>query len=292
MKVLVTGGEGFIGKHLVNALVKSGYEVHSLDDRCHPSTLPKNKLCKYFYGDIEEIFDLEFFHRHPAHDRYDVIFHLAALSRIQPSFDDPSEFFRVNASGTQKVLDFARMIGNARVVYAGSSSRWHDPEISPYATVKKVGEDLCKMYRTVYGVDAQIARFYNVYGEGELVDDPFAAVIGKWRHQVNTGEPITIVGDGEQRRDFTHVDDIIQGLLRIGLGVLPEDIFEWELGTGHNYSIKEVADMFIERFGCKKVYVPNQKGNYQETLRESDDSLKHLEWLPQDRLRSYIKELK
>ena len=292
MKVLVTGGEGFIGKHLVNALVKLGYEVHSLDDKSHPSTLPKNPSCTYFHGDIEEIFDLGFVWMHPSHATYDLIYHLAALSRIQPSFDKPSEFFRVNASGTQKVLDFARMLGDTRVVYAGSSSRWHSPEISPYATAKKVGEDICKMYRRVYGLDAQIARFYNVYGEGELVDDPFAAVIGKWRHQVNTGQPLTIVGDGEQKRDFTHVDDIVRGLLRIGLGDLPVHVFEWELGTGNNYSINEVADMFVERFGCEKVYIPNQKGNYQETLRESDDSLKFLQWLPQDRLRSYIKELK
>lgn len=292
MKVLVTGGEGFIGKHLINALVGAGYEVHSLDDKSHPSTLPKNPKCTYFYGDIEEIFDLQFFYSSIPDSSYNLIYHLGALSRIQPSFRKPTEFFRVNASGTQKTLDFARIQSTARVVYAGSSSRWHTPEISPYATSKKVGEDLCKMYRTVYGVDAQIARFYNVYGEGELVDDPFAAVIGKWRHQTSLGEPITIVGDGEQRRDFTHVEDIVQGLLRIGVGVLPDDIFEWELGTGHNYSINGVADMFIERFGCEKVYIPDQKGNYQETLRESDDSLKYLKWLPQDRLRSYIKELK
>ena len=292
MKVLVTGGEGFIGKHLINALVGAGYEVHSLDDKSHPSTLPKNPNCTYFYGDIEEIFDLQLFYSSIPDSSYNLIYHLGALSRIQPSFRKPTGFFRVNASGTQKILDFARIQSTARVVYAGSSSRWHTPEISPYATSKKVGEDLCKMYRTVYGVDAQIARFYNVYGEGELVDDPFAAVIGKWRHQTSLGEPITIVGDGEQRRDFTHVEDIVQGLLRIGVGVLPDDIFEWELGTGHNYSINGVADMFIERFGCEKVYIPDQKGNYQETLRESDDSLKYLKWLPQDRLRSYIKELK
>ena len=217
---------------------------------------------------------------------FDLIFHLAALSRIQPSFNNPEETFRVNTIGTQKVCEFARLTG-AKVIYAGSSSRWHNPYQSPYAAYKHMGEEICKMYKKTYGMDIEIARFYNVYGPAEIVDGDWAAVIGIWRRQVRDGEKITIVGDGEQRRDFTHVDDIVEGLWRIGMkNEKQKDA--WELGTGMNYSINEVYQMFRERFGVDFINLPNQPGNYRETLRENDDSLTRLGWKPSDKLRDYI----
>jgi UDP-glucose 4-epimerase len=184
------------------------------------------------------------------------------------------------------VLDFARNIG-AKVVYAGSSSRWHDPYQSPYAACKHIGEEICKTYKKTYGMDIEIARFYNVYGPGEIVEGDWAAVIGIWRRQANAHEPITIVGDGEQRRDFTHVEDIVDGLYRIGFKTeVHEDA--WELGTGMNYSINEVYLMFKERFGIDFVYIPEQPGNYRKTLRENNDTVERLNWKPTDKLEEYI----
>jgi UDP-glucose 4-epimerase len=117
------------------------------------------------------------------------------------------------------------------VIYAGSSSKHHDPSDSPYAMTKFLGEEICKLYKKSFNVNVEIARFYNVYGPGEIVDGDWAAVIGKWRQQVRDGEPITIVGNGEQKRDFTHIDDIIDGLWKIGIkDLVHEDA--WELGTG------------------------------------------------------------
>jgi UDP-glucose 4-epimerase len=111
-----------------------------------------------------------------------------------------------------------------------------------------------------------------------------------WRRQVRDGEPLTIVGDGEQRRDFTHIDDIVDALIKIGFGT--ESVEDaWELGTGFNYSLNEVADIFIEKFGCEKVYIPQQRGNYQQTLRENDLALEKLDWKPTDRLKEYINGL-
>jgi UDP-glucose 4-epimerase len=218
-----------------------------------------------------------------------VIFHLAALARIQPSFTHPSETFRSNVVGTEAVLEFARSIG-ASIVYAGSSSRWHDPKKSPYAMSKYLGEELCKMYRQSLGCKIQIARFYNVYGPGEIIDGEYSTVIGIWRRQIRDGEPITIVGDGEQRRDFTHVDDIVDGLCRIM--VSPEYHPDaWELGTGVNYSINELYAMFQERFKCRRINLPDLPGNYRITLREHGDALDKLGWTPVDRLRTYISEL-
>lgn len=281
MKILVTGGVGFIGTALIKKLLNDGYNVHSLDN--YEVGLKENEVegCNYHVGDIENI--------HLMDKDFDLIFHLAALSRIQPSFNNPTETFRVNTIGTQDVCEFARLSG-AKVIYAGSSSRWHNPYQSPYAACKHMGEEACKMYKKTYGINIEIVRFYNVYGPGEIVDGDWAAVVGKWRRQVKNGEPITIVGDGEQRRDFTHIDDIIEGLWKIGVkDIKHEDA--WELGTGMNYSINEVYNWFKERFEVESITIPDQSGNYRETIRENDDSLKKLNWKPTDQLKNYILKL-
>jgi len=281
MKILVTGGAGFIGTNLIKRLLFEGHNVESIDN--YDSGLVSNHVdgCNYHTGDIESI-DL-------MDKDFNMIYHLAGLSRIQPSFKNPTETFRVNTIGTESVCSFAKKI-NAKVVYAGSSSRWHDPFQSPYACYKHMGEEICKMYRKVYDIDIEIVRFYNVYGPNEVVDGDWAAVIGIWRRQVINKEPITIVGDGNQRRDFTHVIDIVDGLYRVGTSnEKHEDA--WELGTGTNYSILEVYEMFKEKFGCDKLHIENQKGNYRITLRENNDAIDRLGWSPENRLKNYVDSL-
>ena len=282
MKILVTGGAGFIGTNLIKRLLIEGHEVHSLDN--YDSGLVENHIdgCNYISGDIEQI-------EYWRGDKFDLCYHLAALSRIQPSFENPLETFRVNTAATLSVADWAKH-NNVKVVYAGSSSRWHDPYQSPYACFKHMGEEIYKLYKKVYNLDVEICRFYNVYGPNEIVDGDWAAVIGIWRRQVKNSEKITIVGDGEQRRDFTHVDDIIDGLYKIGIGSEKHED-AWELGTGINYSINEVYEMFKEKFGTESIHIPDQKGNYRKTLRENDDALNRLGWIPQNRLREYINGL-
>ena len=278
MKILVTGGAGFIGTNLIKRLITEGHNVESIDN--YDSGLVSNHVdgCNYHSGDIESVNLMD--------KDFDLIYHLAGLSRIQPSFKNPSETFRVNTIGTERVCDFAKQI-NAKLVYAGSSSRWHDPFQSPYACYKHMGEEICKMYKKVYNMDIEIVRFYNVYGPNEVVDGDWAAVIGIWRKQIKEGKSITIVGDGEQRRDFTHVIDIVDGLYRVGTS---EEKHEdaWELGTGTNYSILEVFEMFKEKFNCEKIHIDNQKGNYRITLRENNDAIDRLGWSPENRLKKYI----
>ena len=281
MKILVTGGAGFIGTNLIQQLLFDGHEVHSVDNYETGTVENEVEGAVYHVADIEAV--------HLLGETYDLIYHLAALSRIQPSFENPDETFRVNTLGTQAVLEYARQTG-ASVIYAGSSSKWHNPYQSPYATYKHLGEEICKMYRNTFGVRAEITRFYNVYGPHEIIDGDWAAVIGKWRRQVRDGEPITIVGDGEQKRDFTHVDSIVEALVKLGMSDLTHED-AWELGTGNNYSINEVYEMFKERFGAECIYIPDQPGNYRETLRENDDTLERLDWHPEDRLAEYIKSL-
>jgi len=283
MKILVTGGAGFIGTNLIKRLLKEGHEVVSLDD--YETGTEDNHVdgATYIMGDIDSL-------GYWKGDSFDLCFHLAALSRIQPSFEDPTECFRVNAQGSQVVAEWARLNG-VKVVYAGSSSRWHDPFQSPYAAFKHMGEEVFKLYRTAYDCDFEICRFYNVYGPDEIIEGDWAAVIGIWRRQVRDGGKITIVGDGEQRRDFTHVIDIIDGLYKVGMGSEKHED-AWELGCGVNYSINEVYGMFKEKFPwIVPVYLSDQPGNYRKTLRENDDTLERLGWKPEDRLRDYIRSL-
>jgi UDP-glucose 4-epimerase len=146
------------------------------------------------------------------------------------------------------------------------------------------------MYKSVYKTNIEIVRFYNVYGPHEIIDGDWAAVIGIWRRQVRDNLPITIVGDGEQRRDFTHVEDIVDGLIKIAMS---NEVHEdgWELGTGVNYSLNEVYEMFRDKFGADRTYIPEQNGNYRKTLRENNAALDRLAWVPTDRLQDYINTL-
>ena len=157
MKILVTGGAGFIGSNLILRLIRDGHIVHSLDNYSTGSVHNEFNGCKYFRCDLVDINNTVSIDRD-----FDVIFHIAALARIQPSFLRPSDTFKSNVVGTEAVLEFARTIG-AKVIYSGSSSRWHDPTKSPYAMSKYLGEELCKMYKRSFGLMIQITRFYNVY---------------------------------------------------------------------------------------------------------------------------------
>ena len=278
--ILVTGGAGFIGSNLIVKLLSIGYKVYSLDNYSTGFKTNEHDGCNYFTGDVNNINKIRF----SSTNKFDVIFHLAALARIQPSFENPIQVFESNISGTSMVLEFARENGS-KVVFAGSSSRWHNPEESPYAMSKYIGEQLCKMYQKSFGMDVQIARFYNVYGPKELTEGDYATLLGIWRRKRRLGEPLPIYGDGKQRRDFTHVFDICEGLSKI----MDTDIknIDWELGTGVNYSINEICDMF----GSEREYLPDRKHNYQETIRKDDSTLIHLKWRPEDRIKEYIQHL-
>lgn len=281
-RILVTGGAGFVGTNLIKELLKLEHSVVSMDDYSIGTNLNHQKGAKYIKGDINQIQDLIL-------NDFDFCFHLAGLSRIQPSFEDPKETFRVNTEGTLKVLEWANK-NNTKVIYSGSSSKHHDPKISPYAMFKYLGEEICKLYKKTYKMNVEIVRFYNVYGPYEIIEGKWAALIGKWRGQIKKGKPLTIVGDGNQRRDFTHIIDIVDGLIKIAFSNNTlEDA--WELGSGKNYSINEVFEMFKVKFDVSVNYIENQKGNYKETLRESNNALELLGWKPQDRLQDYILNL-
>lgn len=280
-KILVTGGVGFIGSNLIKELKNKDFEVVSLDN--YSTGDKKNEIpgVTYINDDIVNIFKLD--------KDFDICFHLAAQSRVQPSFDDPDESLRVNVVGTSKVMEWAYK-NKVKVVYAGSSSKHHDPSDSPYAMYKFLGEEVCKLYKKSFKVNVEISRFYNVYGPGENIDEKFGNVIGIWSSKIKKNEPIPIVGDGEQKRDFIHVLDLVDGLIKIA-NTNHKHNDAWELGTGVNYSVNELFNLFKKKYNVKPIYISDQPGNYRKTLRINDDALKLLHWKPIDRLKSHIENL-
>jgi len=281
MKILVTGGAGFVGSNLIRRLFKEGHKIVSIDNYSIGTTANHIKGVKYHNLDVNDISTLQ--------NDFDLIFHLAGLSRIQPSFAQPTKTFQANACGVEALLEWARE-KKTKIIYSGSSSKHHNPYQSPYAFYKYIGEEICRMYRKTYEMPIEIVRFYNVYGPHEITEGDWAAVIGLWRSQAERGGPITIVGDGKQRRDFTHIDDIVDALILIAFSDETQKE-AWELGSGKNYSLLEVYELFNRRFGVEKLHIADQYGNYRKTLRENNAALDKLGWQPKDRLKDYIENL-
>ncbi len=290
MKVLVTGGAGFIGTNLIRKLVSMNIECISIDN--YVSGKKENHitdpLVKYYNWDIVEhirasweIVTKEIF------TDITCIFHLAAESRIQPSFVNPELTFDTNITGTVSILEFAKKYG-IQVIYAGSSSHHAGIYKSPYAFTKSIAGDICKMYSNVWNLNTCITRFYNVYGPYQLEDGPYSTVIGIFEKQYRNKQPLTIVKPGTQRRDFTHVDDIVNGLIACIGKEFKGEVFE--LGRGENYSIEEVADLFGKDY--PREYLPERRGEYPSTLCDYSYAKKVLLWEPVMNLKDYIEGVK
>ena len=286
MKALVTGGAGFVGTNLVKRLLSDGHDVISMDNYSSGFTKNHQDGCKYLDFDCTDEESWEQIKEFWEANMPDVIFHMAALARIQPSIKDPYKTILNNFTSTLNTLEYARK-NNIRFVYAGSSSFHHGLYESPYAWSKFSGEDLCKLYSNIYEMDTAICRFYNVYGPHQIEEGTYATVIGIFEKQYREGQPLTIVGDGEQRRDFTHIDDIVDGLIKCSEQPFKAEIFE--LGSGKNYSINEVADMFDKYY--IREYTPTRKGEYDVTLADYSLAKDVLDWKPTKDLSDYINSI-
>lgn len=284
---LVTGGLGFVGSNLVDLLVNKGYEVSVIDNLSSESSSIEyqNPEARYYLSDIKNIKETL------KGEKFDVIFHLAANGRIQPSFEDPLKWFIVNATGTVQVLDYARLHGVNSFVYATTSSKNHGSHlITPYTFSKVVGEDACRMYADLYGMNIGMATFYNVYGPREPRSGEFATVTEKFLRQHETGEQLTVVGDGKQSRDFTHVDDICEGLIKISHGKWKSHNFD--LGRGEPIEIIELAKKIVDGDLTQIKFVDLRKNEGQHTLSEWKKTHSLLRWRAQKRLFDYIEERK
>ena len=226
-------------------------------------------------------------------DKPDIIFHLAARARIAPSIQNPAYTLFNNLNSTIRVLDYARS-KKVPVVYAGSSSSHGDIYANPYTFTKWNGEELCKLYSNVYDLPTTVCRFYNVYGNYQLTEGAYCTVLGIFERLFKAREPLTITGDGEQRRDFTYVGDIVDGLVKCGTSLLIPNAYHakingesFELGNGKNYSINELAEAFGD---YPTEYIDARPGEMRETLNTDTKAYEKLGWKPNGDIIKYIKD--
>lgn len=295
-KILVTGGAGFIGSHIVDRLLADGHEVVVLDNLVTGKKENLNPQAKFTQCDIA---DSEIIL--PHFQEVEVVFHAAALARIQPSIKNPLLAHKANATGTLNVLWAAYKSGVKKVVYSASSSVYGDqpPEkyplkeetqthaTSPYGISKLLGEEYCKLFSRLYQLPTVILRYFNVYGPRQITAGDYATLIGIFLKQRQEGKPMTIVGDGEQRRDYTAVAEVVEA-----------NILAWQkeisggevinIGTGKNYSVNEVAALI----GGPTVKIPPRMGEYQITLADISKAEKLLGWVPKISLEEGIQKLK
>lgn len=276
MNILVTGGAGFVGTNLIKLLLNDRHKVTSIDNYNTGLKTNHQKGATYIEFDIRKISD------YSAFGEFDIIFHMAAIARIQPSFQIPEEYFTVNANATLKLAIYCTE-NNIPLIYAGSSSHHSGKFKNPYTFSKDIGEEIIVLFQRLYGLKSSIARFYNVYGPHQLVDGGYTTLIGAWDKMIREGRPLIIYGDGEKRRDFTHVNDIVDGLKLI----MEKQAWghEFEFGRGKNYSVNEISKMFNKEVE----YLEDKPGEAQNTLCESTLANEILGWEPKHNIEDYIK---
>lgn len=279
-KILVTGGAGFVGSYLCERL-SHDHEVISLDNYFTGSIKNHVNNVDYIRGYTENIF--RFF----KNEKFDLIYHLGEYSRVEQSFDDILLVHDYNIKGTFQVLEYARHT-NTKLIYAGSSTKFADNTadyiMSPYAWSKAINTDLVKKYSEWYGLEYAITYFYNVYGDREISTGSYATLIAKFREKMANNESLTVVKPGTQKRNFTHVDDIVDALILIGNNGVGD---EYGIGNPQAYSVLEVANMF----GGPIEYLEQRRGNRMSAPVISDKTVA-LGWQPKRNLPEYIEKLK
>ena len=279
--ILVTGGAGFIGSHLIEKLLAEGACVYSLDDYSTGKKENHIQGANYIKGSTKDIARLVTF-------KPDLIYHLGEYARVEKSFDDMERVWESNKNGTFGVLEFARMHG-AKLVYAGSSTKFGDGGLgrdqSPYAWTKASNTELVRNYGSWFNLPYAITYFYNVYGPREISNGSYATVIGIFKEQQRSGSPLTVVTPGTQKRNFTHVKDIARGLVLVGERGEGDD---YGLGSEKAYSILEIANMF----GGEVVMLPERKGNRMTSSIDCSRSFRELGWRAEERIEDYIQEVK
>ncbi len=295
-KVVVTGGAGFIGSNLVDTLIDDDIDVIVIDNLSTGKIENVNKKAHFLKHDLSSIeVDILI---NILHD-VDVVFHLAALARVQPSIEDPFPYHNANVNATLNLLYAAHKSKVKRVIYSASSSCYGDtlkiPQqekdptnpLSPYGLQKYIGEQYCRMFSYVYDLDTVSLRYFNVYGERMSLTGAYCLVTGIFARQMKQNKPLTITNDGKQRRDFTYVGDVVQAnvLAARYSEKLNGEVFN--IGNGKNVSINEVADMF----GGKKVYGEKRLEPF-ETLADNQKAKNVLKWEPKGDLSKWIKQYK
>ena len=293
---LVTGGAGFIGSNLVDYLIKQGHEVICIDNEsaeCNDKFYWNKSACNI----IGDITDYSFMKN--CFTEVDYVFHLAAESRLQPAIKNPIEAVYKNCVGTTTILQCAREAGVKRFVYSSTSSGYGfnsspnvetqpDDCLNPYSASKVAAEKFCKMYSDLYGLETVVLRYFNVFGERSPTRGQYAPVIGIFDRQKKNDEPLTIVGDGTQRRDFIYVGDVAKANLIAAEASLDKKYFGqvFNIGSGVNYSVQQIADAISDN----QTYIPKREGEMETTWSNIDKASEILNWKPEVDVLEWIKK--
>ena len=293
---LVTGGAGFIGSNLVDYLIQQGHEVICVDNEsaeCNDKFYWNDKACNI----IGDITDYDFIKN--CFKDVDYVFHLAAESRLQPAIKNPIEAVYKNCVGTTTILQCAREAGVKRFVYSSTSSGYGfnpspnvetqpDDCLNPYSASKVAAEKFCKMYSDLYGLETIVLRYFNVFGERSPRRGQYAPVIGIFDRQRLSGEALTIVGDGTQRRDFIYVGDVAKANLIAAEVNLDKKYFGqvFNIGSGINYSVQEIADAISDN----QTYIPKREGEMETTWSNIEKASEILGWKPEVDVLEWIKK--
>ena len=293
VKSLVTGGAGFIGSNLVDRLITSGHEVICIDNEfADNERFYWNPNAKNIKADITNFDEVQ------GHFKsVDYVFHMAAESRIGPAIKNPRRAAEINILGTCVVLQCARENNVKKVIYSSTSSGYGSNKIpnietqlddclNPYSVTKVSAEKICTMYSDLYKLPTIIFRYFNVYGERAPAKGQYAPVIGIFLRQKKAGQKLTIVGDGEQRRDFIYVGDVVQANLNAAIKDVDEKYFGqiFNVGSGSNISINEIASLIDKNIE----YLPPREGEARITLANIDKIKTVLDWHPKMELRQWI----
>jgi len=296
MKSLVTGGAGFIGSHIVEKLLLMGHEVIVIDNEYSDNEQFhwNEKAQNYKYNICDYI------HTRSLYDGVDYVFHCAAEARIGPAIENPINAMNINALGTCTVLQCAREAGVKKVMYSSTSAAYglndypnvetqQDDCLNPYSVSKVAGEKLCKMYTDLYGLPTVIFRYFNVYGERAPKKGQYAPVISIFLRQLAAEEPLTIVGDGEQSRDFVYVGDVARANIMAAISNLePEKYGQvYNVGTGKKYSVNEIAAMISDT----TINIAQRSGEVRTSLADISKIQKTFGWKPETNLQDWIKHL-
>lgn len=290
-EIIVTGGAGFIGGHLVDRLIELGYKVGVIDD--FSSGTYQNPNAEYFPFDISKLSQVDLCNL--LKDTKCVI-HLAAKARVQPSFTNILRYNEVNVNGTLNLLEACKTVGIKDFIFASSSSVYGNkfennpsneydrlyPQ-SPYALQKVIGEELCQLYQSEFGLNCRILRFFNVYGERMIDGGEYQQAIRIFLNNYKNNKPFDIFGNGEQRRDFTYVGDIVSGIIN-SMQLDTRGIFN--LGSGNNYSVNELCEMIDSTHPRRYL---EAKKEPLITLADNELSKNVLGWNPKMKLPEWIK---
>ena len=299
MKCIVTGGAGFIGSNLVDRLIEDNHQVIVFDDLSTGKEENINPKATFHKVDISESYLNRTGWYQTVMWGADVIFHTAAKARVQPSIEDPISFNNVNVTGTLNMLKGAVDAKVKRFVFSSSSSVYGNVEqlptpedhklnpMSPYALQKLIGEQYCKLFSELYHLETVCLRYFNVYGERQLTEGAYCCVMGIFANQRLNDEPMTIRGDGEQRRDFTYVGDVVDANIRCAEYPLELNGEAFNIGNGDNRSVNQLADMIGgDRVNVDSVIEPRQ------TLADNSKARKRLNWKPTTKIEDWVEGYK